>query len=120
MTYRKAQIHLTSPGCELILSDQILKISNNSDTIQESYVNLGKLYNYAAIDMDIKEQKHNTCSASALLSLYKDEENRFVITQRDSDAGNNQITLEIVKNGASVLLDTLSEKCMACNYTCIV
>jgi hypothetical protein len=104
------KIHFTSPGCAFKQTDKILKIFNNSKTTQQSYINLGKLHNYAAIDMDIKEQNHSSGSASALLSLYKDKDNRFVITQRDFEASDKQITLEIFKNGSIVFSRTLSQK----------
>jgi len=111
------QMHITSPGCDFKQNGQVLQISNNSGTDQESYINLGKLYNYAAIDMDIQEQSYYSCSANALLSFYKDEDNRFVIAQRDVDAGNKKITLEIFKNGSSVLNQTLSEEGVAAPNT---
>lgn len=107
------KIHLTSPGCEFKQTGQALEIFNNSETIQQSYINLGKLYNYAAIDMDIKSQTHKSYTANALLSFYKDKDNRFVISQRDVDAENKKITLEIFKNGSSVLNQTLSEEGVA-------
>jgi hypothetical protein len=88
-------------------------MSNNSGKDQQSYISLGKLYNYVAIDMDILEQSHNSNTASALLSFYKDKDNRFVITQRDADAGKKKITLEIFKKGTSVLNQTLSEEGIA-------
>ena len=111
------RIHLTSPGCDFKQNGQVLQISNNTGTSQHSYINLGKLYNYVAIDMDIQEQFHNSGTASALLSLYKDKDNRFVIAKRDVDAGNKKITLEIFKNGSSVLNQTLSEEGIAAPNT---
>ncbi len=107
------KIHLTSPGCAFKQTGQALEIFNNSETIQQSYISLGKLYNYAAIDMDIQGQNHKSATANALLSFYKDKDNRFVITQRDVDAENKKITLEIFKNGSSVLNQTLSEEGVA-------
>jgi hypothetical protein len=103
------KLHLTSPGCEFKQNGQVLEISNKSGTDQESYINLGKLYNYVAIDLDIKEQSHYSNTASALLSFYKDIDNRFVIAQRDVDSENQKITLEIFKNGSSVLNQSLSD-----------
>lgn len=105
-----SKTHLTSSGCDFQQNGQALKISNNSEKVQESYINLGKLYNYAAIDFDIQSQAHKSGTANALLSFYQDEENRIVITQRDVDAENKKLTLEIVKNGESVLYETLSEE----------
>ena len=107
-TYSKT--HLTSSGCDFQQNGQALKISNNSEKVQESYINLGKLYNYAAIDFDIQSQAHISGTANALLSFYQNEENRIVITQRDVDAENKKLTLEIVKNGESVLAETLLEE----------
>ena len=110
-------MHLTSPGCTFKQNGQVLQISNNSGTEQQSYINLGKLYNYAAIDLDIQEQIHNTRNASALLSFYKDKNNSFVLTQRDIDSENKQITLEIFKKGSSVFNQTLLEKGVAAPNT---
>jgi len=104
------KIHLTSPGCDFKRDDQILLISNNTKTEQKSFVNLGKLYNYAAIDLDIQSQTHKSNSASAQLSFYQDKDNSIVITQGDVDAENKKITLEIFKNSASVFNQTLSDK----------
>lgn len=104
------QSHLSAPGCDFRQDVQVLHISNNSEAVQESYVNLGKLYNYAAIEIDIQKQTHKSATASAILSLYKDDNNRFVITQRDIDALNKKITLEIFKSGSRVLNQTLSEE----------
>ena len=47
------RLDLTSPGCELEQNGRVLQFSNSSGTDQESYINLGPLYNYAAIDVDI-------------------------------------------------------------------
>ena len=103
-------VHFTSPGCAFNQIGQVLEIYNNSGSEQESYVNLGNLHNYAAIDMDIKEQSHSSGTASALLSLFKDKDNRFVIAQRSIDAGDKQITLEIFKNSSIVFSCTLLQK----------
>jgi len=104
------KIHLTSPGCQLKQNDRDLQFSNISETDQETYISLGKLYNYVAIDMDIREQKHCSYTATAMLSLFLDKDNRIVIAQRDGDAENKQITLEIFKNESSVFSRQLSEK----------
>lgn len=111
------QIHLTSPGCDVKQDGQVIRLSNSSETAQQSFVSLGKLYNYAAIDLDIQDQLHKSSTASALLSFFKDEDNRFVITQRDIDSGNKQITLEIIKHGTSVFNQTLSEEGVAAPNT---
>jgi len=91
------KVHFTSPGCAFKQIDEVLKIFNHSNTTQESYINLGKLYNYTAIDMDINKQ-NNSSNVDALLSLYKDKTNRFVIVQQVVDSGNIQISLEILQN----------------------
>ena len=102
------EIHLTSSAGYFSTNGQVLKTSNNSKKEQESYINLGKLYNYAAIDLDIKNQTHNSGSSTVLLSFYKDVDNRFIIAQNAAD--NKRITLQIVKKGKSVLNETLSEE----------
>jgi hypothetical protein len=102
------KIHSTSPGCDFSQENQALHISNNSDAEQQSFINLGKLYNYAAIDFGIQSQTRKTSTANAVLSFYKDKDNLFVITQRDVDDENKKITLEIVKNGESILYESLS------------
>ncbi len=104
------KIHSTSPGCDFKKDGKHVQISNNSEKVQESYINLGKLYNYAAIDFDIQSQAHKSGTANALLTFYQDEENRIVITQRGVDSENKKLTLEIVKNGESVLSETLSDE----------
>jgi len=104
------KVDLTSPGCDFKQDGEVLQISNNSETEQQSFVNLGKLYNYAAIDMDIRSQTHSSSFAKAQLSLYQDQDNRFVITQNDVDSENRKITLEIFKNGSSLLNQTLSDE----------
>jgi len=101
-------IHLTSPGCDFKQADEILEIFNSSNTTQQSYINLGILYNYAAIDMDISTQNISN-AAGALLSLYKDKTNRFVITQKVNDSGNIQVIFEIFQNALSVFSKTFSE-----------
>lgn len=101
------KIHLSSPGCDFKQNGQFIELSNNSETEQQSFVSLGNLYNFAAIDMDIKGHIHNSSTASALLSFYKDKGNRFVITQRDFDSGSKKVILEIIKNGATVFHQTL-------------
>lgn len=104
------KVHLTSQGCDFKQEGKLLQISNNSEKVQESYINLGKLYNYAAIDFDIQSQTHRSGSANALLSFYQDKDNRFVITQNDVDAENKRISLEVFKKGESVLSEILSEE----------
>jgi hypothetical protein len=107
------KLHLTSPGCDFKQTGQVLQISNETETEQQSFIDLGKLYNYAAIDFDIQNQTNKSGNASAQLSFYQDEDNHFVISQRDFDSEDRKITLEIIKNGESVLSETLSEKGVA-------
>ena len=109
--------HFTSPGCQFKLKGHVLTISNNTGKDQHSYINLGELHNYAAIDMDIQGQSGISGTASAQLMLYKDDENRFVIEQRDIDANDKCISLQIFKNGLSVLNQTLSEEGIAAPNT---
>jgi hypothetical protein len=104
------KMHLTSPGCDLQQNGRDLKFSNHTEIVQETYINLGKLYNYAAIDMDISEQNLGSSNSSVVLSLYKDQGNRIVISQRVVDAENNKISLTILKDGSSVFNQTLSNK----------
>ncbi len=101
------RIHLTSPGCDFKQKGQALKISNKSGREQQSYIKLGKLYNYAAIDMDLQKQSHKSGILNALLTLYKDEDNNFVIAQNSVDDGTIQITLEIFKEG-TINTETIS------------
>jgi len=98
------KIHLTSPGCDFKRNGQVLQISNNTPSEQTSYINLGKLYNYAAIDLDIHSQTNKDATGSVLLSLFKDKANRIIISQNDN------ITLQIMKNGEMVLSETFSEE----------
>jgi len=102
--------HLTSPGCNFKQNGRMLQISNNTASEQHSYINLGKLYNYAAIDLDIQSQTNKYGTGSVLLSLFKDKANSFIISQNDIDTENVNITLQIIKNGESVLTETLSEE----------
>lgn len=102
------KLHLTSPGCDFKQNGQVLQISNNTISEQQSYIKIGKLYNYAAIDLDIQSQTNKYGTGSVLLSLFKDKANRIIISQNGIDADN--ITLQIVKNGESVNTETLSEE----------
>ncbi len=96
---------------------QILTISNTGNTRAESYLKMGKLYHYAAIDMDITSQNSTVYTANAVLSLYKDAANRIVIVQRDNDAGTKTYTMEIFKNGSSVFNTVISASGIAVPYT---
>lgn len=96
---------------------QVLTILNNGNSRAESYLKMGKLYHYAAIDMDITSQNNTSYSANAVLSLYKDASNRIVIVQRDIDAGTKTYTMEIFKNGTSVFNTVISSTGIAAPYT---
>lgn len=96
---------------------QVLTISNTGTTRAESYLKMGKLYHYAAIDMDIASQTNTSYTANAVLSLYKDANNRIVIVQRDNDAGTKTYTLEVFKNGSSVFNTVISSAGIAASYT---
>ena len=104
------KVHFTSPGCDFKQNRNVLLISNQSETVQQSYLNLGKLYNYAAIDLDIQSQTHKAASASVLLSFFKDQDNRINMEQRDADAENKKITIEIIKNGLVEFNQSLSDQ----------
>ncbi len=69
------QVHLTFPGCGIKRTGENLTFENTTTAIQESYVDMGRLYNYAAIDLNISKQQHNTYTGCAVLSLYQDKKN---------------------------------------------
>lgn len=96
---------------------QVLTISNTGAARAESYLKMGRLYHYAAIDMDITSQNNTSYTANAVLSLYKDANNRIVIAQRDIDAGTKTYTMEIFKNGTSVFNTVISSTGIAAPYT---
>lgn len=98
-------------------SGQVLTISNKGNTRAESYLKIGRLYHYAAIDLDITSQNSISYTANAVLSLYKDSDNRVVIVQRDNDAGTKTYTVEIFKNGSSVFNTVISASGIAAPYT---
>ncbi|MDR1331595.1 MAG: T9SS type A sorting domain-containing protein [Tannerella sp.] len=98
-------------------SGEILRIENTGNTRAESYLKMGKLYHYAAIDMDVVSQSHAGYTANAILSLHKDAQNRILIVQRDSDADTKTFSVEIFRNGASVFAQNLSSEGIAAPYT---
>ena len=49
--------HQTYPGCDFRQQGASLFISNNEKSIQQSFINLGKIFNYSAIDLEIEDQK---------------------------------------------------------------
>ena len=102
--------HLTLPGCNFRQERGDLHIYNDSESPQESHITLGKLFNYAAIDLDIRSQKNVDYGASVLLSLQKDEANKIVLTQKKDETGYAVIQLEIVKNSTNVFSELLSGK----------
>ena len=109
--------HLTSPGCDFKLDDEQLHISNNTKSEQHSYLDLGKLYNYAAIDLDIQTQKANSAQSSVLLVLYKDEANKFILKQNAIGSADKRMVFEIVKEGELVFSQTLAEEGVAAPNT---
>lgn len=102
--------HQTLPGCDFKLQDGLLNISNNTKTIQQSHINLGKIFNYAAIDMDIEAQNKKSSFATASLSIFKDNRNRLTVSQNQIDPESKQIVFEIFKEGESVLKEILFGK----------
>lgn len=110
-------MHLTAPGCTFTQNGETLTLSNNTGSDQESYIYLGKVHNYAAIDLSIQEQSHKSHTANALLTLFKDKDNQIVLQQRDVDASNKSISLEVTQNGSKVLSETLSADGIAAPHT---
>jgi hypothetical protein len=98
-------------------SGEVLTVANTGNSRAESYLMMGKLYHYAAIDMDVASQNHAGYTANAILSLHKDAQNRILIVQRDNDAHTKTFSVEIFKNGVSVLAQTLSSEGIAAPYT---
>ncbi|MBN2164178.1 MAG: hypothetical protein JXR25_13590 [Pontiellaceae bacterium] len=109
-------IHLTDPGCVIESKKNSLLISNPTDEKQESYVRLGPLYNYAAVDLAIGSQQHAGYTANAVLALQQDCDNRILVVQRAADAADSSCSLEIFKDGKSVLFKCLSDKPVAAPY----
>jgi hypothetical protein len=97
--------------------DEHLTVANTGNERAESYLAMGKLYHYAAIDMDVASQNCVGYTANAILSLHKDAQNRILIVQRDNDAGTKTFSTEIFKNGESVFAQTLSSDGIAAPYT---
>jgi hypothetical protein len=98
-------------------SGEVLRIENTGNTRAESYLKMGKLYHYAAIDMDVASQNHAGYTANAILSLHKDSQNRILIVQRDNDADTKDFSVEIFKNGESVFAQNLLSEGIAAPYT---
>lgn len=96
---------------------QVLTLSNTGATTAESYLSMGKLYHYVAIDMDVFAQNNVGYTANAILSLHKDARNRILIVQRDNDAGTKTYTMEVFKDGASVFSKVLSTTGISAPYT---
>jgi hypothetical protein len=97
--------------------EDVLILTNKSNARAESYLKMGELYHYAAIDLDVASQTHAGYTANAILSLHKDAQNRILIVQRDNDAGTKTFTTEVFKNGVSVFSQTLSDSGIAPPYT---
>ena len=102
--------HFTSPGCDFQQEGGLLNIFNSTKIIQESHVNLGKIFNYSAIDMDIEVQDKKSFFATASLSIFKDNRNRLSVSQKKLDSDRIQIVFEIIKKGESVLKEILFDK----------
>jgi hypothetical protein len=98
-------------------SDGALTLENTGTTRAESYLTLGRLYHYAAIDLDVAAQHSAGYTANAILSLHCDAQNRVVVVQRDADAATKTFSVEVFKNGESVLNQTLSAAGIAAPYT---
>jgi hypothetical protein len=98
-------------------SGEILSIENATNARAESYLKMGKLYHYVAIDMDVAAQNHVGYTANAILALHKDAQNRILIVQRDNDAATKNFSIEIFKNGVSVFSQNLSSLGIAVPYS---
>ena len=109
-------VSLTDSGCVFSQNGAGLTIENPTGKIQESYVRLGPLCNYAAVDLSIGSQQHAGYSANAVLALQQDRDNRILIVQRDAGAADSSCSLEIFKDGESVLFRCLADKAMAPPY----
>ncbi|MBX2815074.1 MAG: hypothetical protein KTR24_03720 [Saprospiraceae bacterium] len=84
-------LHLTEPGCMLSQRDRVLTFSNPTPYEQKSYASLGKLVNYAAIDLDIPV---TPSSGSTHLSLCNNVENHFTVSSQFTDLHQLMIKLE--------------------------
>ncbi len=111
------KIHLTAPGCTFTQKENSLQLSNTTESEQHSFIHLGQLYNYAAIDLDIQAQRAKSGPATVHLSLYQDQQNQFILSQQNADVEEGQLTLEIIKNGKLVSSETLAEKGVAAPNT---
>ena len=100
-------IHLTSPGCDFKKTRNLLNISNDTEIRQESYINLGKVYNYSAIDFDIHNHKNNLSSSSAVLSIFKDKDNQLIVSQSFLGSNKKEILFEVIKGGSVLVKKTL-------------
>ena len=99
--------HISSPGCDFQQQNGLLYIYNNTTTIQQSHINLGEIFNYSAIDMDIEAQNKKSSFATATLSIFKDNLNRLSVSQKQLDSESKQIVFEIFKDGESVRKEIL-------------
>ena len=103
-------MHMTTPGCAFKRSGKVLIISNNTLEKQESYFNLGKIYNYSAIDFDLFNQKSQLSKASGVLSIFKNKDNQFIISQNCLASDKKEIVFQIIKNGRIVYKNTILNK----------
>ena len=102
--------HQTYPGCDFRQQGALLFISNNEKSIQQSFISLGKIFNYSAIDLEIKNQKKKSSFATASISIFKDSLNRLTVSQKQLKSECKQIVFEIFKEGELVLNEILFEK----------
>ena len=110
-------MHMTSPGCKFKKSDRLLNILNNTKENQESYINLGGVYNYSAIDFDLFNQKKTLSLASGILSIFKDKNNQFRISQNCLPSDKKEIVFQIIKNGEIILKKTLLRRAFRSSNT---
>ena len=100
-------MHVTYPGCKFKKSDGLLNISNNTKENQESYINLGGIYNYSAIDFDLFNQKNGLSQASGALLISKDKNNQLSVSQNCLSFDKKEIVFQIIKNGEIILKKNL-------------
>ncbi|MDR0414412.1 MAG: InlB B-repeat-containing protein [Prevotellaceae bacterium] len=99
------------------LSGKTLSVENSGSGRAEGYVKMGKLYRYAAIDMEVAAQNHAGYTANAILALHRDAQNRILVVQRDNNAPTKTFSVEIFKNGKSVFSRDISPSGVDAPYT---
>ncbi|MCU0857012.1 MAG: hypothetical protein MUC65_01225 [Pontiellaceae bacterium] len=99
------RMHFYRQGCLFSQTGRVLTVSCEAQpgANAESYISIGKLCEDAVIEMDLLSQTHNTFTASAILSLHQNKDNRMLFVQRDVDSDKKSLYFEVIKGGESVL-----------------